>query len=224
MAGGGGIRLTRLAPASATYAELRCRSAFSFREGASLPEDLVVQAARLGLDTIALVDRDGVYGAPRFWKAARQVGIRALVGADVAVAGGGRLVLLCESQRGHKNLCRLLTRAHLANPRGQPCASWDALEENGAGLVALVRDESLIERTAALWPGATAVELQRHLLPDEERSNQALLLRARRLHLPVVATGDVRYATPDRRQLYYALTCVRHLCTLDQACRRLLPT
>src|SRR5689334_8359107 len=100
-----------------TYAELRCRSAFSFREGASLPEDLVVQAARLGLGTIALVDRDGVYGAPRFWKAAQKVGIRALVGSDVAIAGGGRLVLLCESQRGYKNLCRLLAGASRESTR-----------------------------------------------------------------------------------------------------------
>src|SRR5262249_32021106 len=137
MAGGGDVRLT--------YAELHCQSAFSFRDGASLPEDLVGRAAELGLSALALTDRDGIYGAPRFWKAARAVGLRPLVGADVAVPGGGRLLLLCESQRGYKNLCRLLSRAHLENPRERPCASWDALEENAAGLVALCRHPALVD-------------------------------------------------------------------------------
>src|SRR6266542_1796089 len=68
------------------YAELRVASAFSFLDGSSLPEDLVEQAANLGLPAVALVDRNGVYGAPRFFKAARAAGIRALVGAEVTLA------------------------------------------------------------------------------------------------------------------------------------------
>ena len=67
------------------YAELRAASAFSFLDGASLPEDLVARAAELELPAVALVDRNGVYGAPRFYKAARQAGIKALVGAEVAL-------------------------------------------------------------------------------------------------------------------------------------------
>src|SRR5438876_1248733 len=69
------------------YAELRVSSAFSFLDGASLPEDLIEQTARLGLPAVALVDRNGVYGAPRFYKAARAAGIRALVGAEVSLGG-----------------------------------------------------------------------------------------------------------------------------------------
>ena len=200
------------------YAELHCRSAFSFRDGASLPEDLVIEAAKQGLDTIALVDRDGVYGAPRFWKAAGTLGLRTIVGADVTVPDG-RLVLLCESQRGYKNLCRLLTAAHLGNERGQPCASWDSIEEHAGGLVALVRDPAQLDRVTALFPGRVAVELQRHYLSDEERLNQQLLAS----RLPTVATNDVRYAAADRRRLYDAMVCIRHLCTIDEAGTRLLP-
>src|SRR5205085_10900103 len=70
------------------YFELRCRSEFSFLRGASLPEDLVDEAARLGYGALALGDRDGVYGAPRFFRAARNAGIRSLVGAEVTLAGG----------------------------------------------------------------------------------------------------------------------------------------
>src|SRR5215471_6215913 len=211
----GGVRLTR-------YAELHCRSAFSFRDGASLPEDLVIEAAKNGLGTIALVDRDGVYGAPRFWKAAHSLGLRTIVGADVTVPGGRR-VLLCESQRGYKNLCRLITSAHLGNERGKPCASWESIEEHAGGLVALVRDPSQLDRVMPLFPKRVAIELQRHYLSDEERLNQQLLECARTLGLPFVATNDVRYAAADRRRLYDAMVCIRHLCTIDEAGTRLLP-
>src|SRR5690349_3777720 len=208
LAARGGVRLK--------YAELHCRSAFSFRDGASLPEDLVIEAAKHGLGTIALVDRDGVYGAPRFWKAARTLGLRTIVGADVTVPRG-RLVLLCESQRGYKNLCRLITAAHLGNERGKPCAAWESIEEHAGGLVALLRDPTQIDRVCALFPKRTFVELQRHYLSDEERINQQLLASG----LPIVATNDVRYAAADRRRLYDAMVCIRHLCTIDEAGTRL---
>ena len=132
------------------YAELHLASAFSFLDGASQPEDLVAQAARLELPAVALVDRNGVYGAPRFYKAAREAGIKALVGAEVVVgssssmpaaphpltrtpATGGRalqrerLTLLVESRAGYRNLCRLLTAAARDRPKGEPWADWDML-------------------------------------------------------------------------------------------------
>src|SRR5438128_7740294 len=84
------------------YVELRCRSAFSFLDGASLPEDLVARAAALGHDTLALADRNGVHGAPRFFQAARRAGLRALVGAQVDMADAGRLHLLVESRAGYR--------------------------------------------------------------------------------------------------------------------------
>jgi error-prone DNA polymerase len=85
------------------YVELRCRSAFNFLRGASLPEDLIECAAALGHDTLALGDCHGVYGAPRFFTAARRAGVRALVG-EVTVAGAGALWLLVEDRTGYRNL------------------------------------------------------------------------------------------------------------------------
>ncbi|HVE66346.1 MAG TPA: PHP domain-containing protein, partial [Thermoanaerobaculia bacterium] len=70
------------------YAELRAASAFSFLDGSSLPEDLVEEAARQGLPSVALVDSNGVYGAPRFYKASREAGIKALVGAEATLEEG----------------------------------------------------------------------------------------------------------------------------------------
>ena len=102
--------------AAPPYVELRCRSAFSFLEGASTPEDLAEIASQLGHEALALSDRDGVYGAPRFWKAARTSGLRPLVGAEVTIStertrtSPGRLLLLVESRTGYRNLCKLITR------------------------------------------------------------------------------------------------------------------
>ena len=82
------------------YAELRCASAFSFLDGASLPEDLVEEAARLEIPAVALVDANGVYGAPRFYKAAKAAGIKALVGAEVTLCPEGALSSRGAQRRG----------------------------------------------------------------------------------------------------------------------------
>src|SRR5438552_10377711 len=119
---------------AADYVELRCRSAFSFLAGASLPEDLVERAAVLGYDTLALADVRGVYGAPRFFQAACRAGLRALVGAEVPVAGAGSLWLLVEERAGYKNLCRLLTAGALGRAKGEALVTWAEVEEHAAGL------------------------------------------------------------------------------------------
>src|ERR1022692_3460080 len=122
----------------AAYVELRCRSAFSFLDGASLPEDLVAAAAAQDMDVLAIGDRDGVYGAPRFFAAARRAGIQPIVGADVTLATGAPLLLLVESRRGYQNLCRLLTRARAGLQKSEPARTTAALlEEHAAGLIAL---------------------------------------------------------------------------------------
>ena len=83
--------------------ELHAASAFSFLRGSSLPEELVARAAELGYSALALVDRDGLSGAPRFFKAARRAGLRPLVGAELTLAEGGVLPLLVESRAGYRN-------------------------------------------------------------------------------------------------------------------------
>src|SRR5215467_10219141 len=108
------------------YSELHSRSAFSFLEGASLPEMLASAAAALGLPAMALLDRNGFYGSPRFHMSAQKTGIRAHVGAELAVtnesaghgvAGTSNYPLLCASRTGYQNLCRLLTKTKLRVPK-----------------------------------------------------------------------------------------------------------
>src|SRR6185436_17370184 len=122
------------------YVELHTRSAFSFLRGASLPEQLAETAARLGLPAVALCDRNGVYGAPRFFSHAREAGVRPIVGAELTLEDGSVLPVLVESQRGYQNLCRLLTRAHLRSAKGKAAVHWEELPEFAEGLVALTGD------------------------------------------------------------------------------------
>src|SRR5262244_1857625 len=102
------------------YAELHARSAFSFLEGGSLPESLAMTAAGLNLPAMALLDRDGFYGSPRFHMAAQKSGLRAHVGIELSVGDGcsiTRYPLLCESRQGYQNLCRLITKTKLRVPK-----------------------------------------------------------------------------------------------------------
>ncbi len=218
--------------ASSGYVELRCRSAFSFLRGASLPEDLVECAAALGHDTLALGDRHGVYGAPRFFTAARRAGLRALVGAEVTVAGAGTLWLLVEDRTGYRNLCRLLTAAAAGRAKGEALATWEQVEEHAAGLHCLAGGDEgplagaaaavHLDRLQGIFHERLAVDVHRHLERDGERLARRLDDLAGAHGVPVVATNDVRHATPDRRALLDVLTAVRHGTTLDRAGRLLL--
>jgi error-prone DNA polymerase len=216
----------------AGYVELRCRSAFSFLRGASLPEDLVECAASLGYDVLALGDRHGVYGAPRFFTAARRAGVRALVGAETTVAGAGTLWLLVEDRTGYRNLCRLLTAAAAGRPKGDALASWEQVEEHAAGLFCLAGGEegplagtgaSLhLDRLQGIFHDRLAVDVHRHFERDGERLARRLADLAAARGVVVVATNDVRHATPDRRALLDVLTAIRHGTTLDRMGRLLL--
>jgi len=174
-------------PSPRDYVELRARSAFSFLEACSNPEDLVEAAAEKGHETLALADRDGVSGAPRFHKAARQAGLRALVGSTVSVgtvgaeeaegafegAGAGRgaplaepdrVTLLCESPEGWRRLCRILTKAH-----GRRDKMLEARDPRARNRIRVGWDE--LEAEAGHWSV---------LLRGDERLRPALLDRASR--------------------------------------------
>src|SRR5512137_2936374 len=118
---------------AARYAELRCKSNFSFLEGASHPEELVDRAADLGLAALALTDRGGIYGAVRAHARARRRGIPLLVGAELECEGLGAggvasLLLLATGREGYAGLCRLLTEAHRGAPLTAGGLAPDAAE------------------------------------------------------------------------------------------------
>jgi error-prone DNA polymerase len=120
------------------YVELHACSAFSFLRGGSFPEQLAETAAELKMPAMALLDRNGVYGAQRFAVAAREHGVRPIVGAELTMEDGSVLPVLVKDRGGYKNLCELLTQAHLRSAKGQCAVNWNELPQFAQGLVALL--------------------------------------------------------------------------------------
>ncbi len=285
------------------YIELHARSAFSFLEGSSLPEDLIAIAAAHQYSAMALLDRDGLYGSPRFHLAAKKAKLKAHIGAEIsselfspqrdrgtektnsleksfadkssslvichperseettfphALAENPfliakpeisdckisnckflRLPLLVTSRAGYQNLSQLLTRMKLRNKKEEGVVFEYELAQHANGLIcltggdegplaaALARggyDEALrtVARLIYLFGRENVyVELQRHFHRDEEARNHAALDIARTLHLPILATNGVCYATPKDRELCDVFTAIRHHRTLMTAGRLL---
>jgi error-prone DNA polymerase len=215
----------------ARYVELHAHSAYSFLDGASLPEELAVRAAELGYDAFALTDHDGVYGSLEFAHACKHVGVRAITGAEVTIAGGAHVTLLCETQRGYANLCRILTDAHagtrIAGREREllpPETTLDVVAAHAEGLVCLsgcarsglaVVDPNAAVRLARAFPGAFYVELQRPYARGDARRNKQLLELAATLGVPAVATGDVHAHHPRRAHLQDALVAIGKRTSLD---------
>ena len=133
--------LVRAGSVRLMYVELHARSAFSFLEGASLPEELAAVCAEYGMPAMALLDRDGVYGAPRLHLAAKKISFRAHAGAEVTSEEGWRYPLLVESREGYQNLCRLITRMKLRARKGEGHVLPEELAERSAGLICLTGGE-----------------------------------------------------------------------------------
>jgi error-prone DNA polymerase len=230
------------------YIELHARSAFSFLEGASLPETLVATGGNLNMPAMALLDRDGVFGSPRFYMAAKKIGLKAHIGAEVScecfppppqkVGGGGssgaarndnsfRLSLLVRSRLGYQNLCRLITKMKLRAKKGAGAALPDELQEHAAGLICLTGGEE----------GPLAVALANGGLEQARRSVERLseifgrgnvsVELQRHFHRPQEARNRASMAIARSLQLpllatngvCYATTRERELCDVLTAIR-----
>ncbi len=225
------------------YTELHCHSAFSFLDGASLPDEIVPAALELGYEALALTDHNTVSGSMEFAVSARALGLRPIHGAEVDLADGRHLTLLVQDAGGWSNLCRILTSAHAhtrgndyppAHPRHPPTRPptsppsqafvelTDVLDHAG-GLICLsgcalrgVHDEFTHRRLLdAFGPDRLRVELQRPFLRDDRARNRRLARVAARLGVPCVATGNVHAHTRARAPLQDALVAVRLHSTLD---------
>ena len=212
------------------YIELHCHSAYSFLDGASLPEELAVRAAELGYEALALTDHDGVYGSLEFAHAAKAFGVRPITGAEVTIADGSHVTLLCESQAGYANLCRLLTAAHAhtrpkpMEPALPPALDLGLLRERSEGLVCLsgcarrglgVHDPGAAAELAQAFPGRFYVELQRPYERGDERRNGGLRHLAEALGVPTVATGDSHAHSPKRARLQDVLVAIANRTSLE---------
>lgn len=230
-----------MSPRGTEYVELHAASAFSFLRGGSGPEALADAAAAAGLEAVALCDRDGVYGAPRFHKACRERGLRAIVGAELTLAQGGILPVLVENATGYANLCRLITGARLrAKTKDGARFTWEEIAEHAEGLVALSGDadegalaracagggdgaDRFLERLKRCFPGKGQchVEMQHHRRRGDPGRLRELAALAERHGLPVLASNGVRHATARERKATDVFTCLRHHTHLDAAGRLL---
>jgi error-prone DNA polymerase len=208
------------------YVELHAHSAYSFLDGASLPDELVGAAAALGYEAFALTDHDGLCGSMEFAQSAASLGLRAIHGAEMALEDGRHITLLVEDARGWRNLCWIVTAAHAHDrDKGEPppVVSFATLEEHAAGLVCLsgcarqgVHDEPGLRRLAGIF-GADhlRVELQRPFHRDDRARNRRLAELAERVGVPVVATGNVHAHARSRAPLQDAFVALRNHATLD---------
>jgi error-prone DNA polymerase len=221
------------------YTELHARSAFSFLEGASIPEEMASACVERDMTAMAVLDRDGVYGAPRFYQAAKKSRIRAHIGAEITSPFGWRYALLVESREGYQNLCRAITLMKLRARKGEGHIAAEELAEFKAGLICMTGGEEGPLAYALKKGGITRgiqcvrelceifgrenvyVELQRHLCREEEARNQAAVEIARKLSLPLLATNGVSHAQPQQRELLDVFTCIRNHRSLATAGRLL---
>jgi error-prone DNA polymerase len=221
------------------YTELHARSAFSFLEGASIPEELASACVERGMTAMAVLDRDGVYGAPRFYQAAKKNRMQAHIGAEITSPAGWRYAVLVESREGYQNLCRAITRMKLRARKNEGHIAADELAEFKTGLICLTGGEEgpladalktggisrgtecVRELCEIFGRGNVYVELQRHYCRDEEVRNQAAVEIARKLSLPLLATNGVSHAQPGERGLLDVFTCIRNHCNLATAGRLL---
>jgi error-prone DNA polymerase len=213
------------------YAELHCHSAFSFLDGASLPEELVITALELGYEALALTDHNSVSGSMEFAKSAQALGLRAIHGAELDLDDGRHLTLLVEDQAGWSNLCRLITRAHAGTRDGggvgrsisTPHIGLADVLELSEGLVCLsgcygqgVDDEpTLALLREAFGRQRLRIELQRPYLAGDRARNRRLERVARRLELACVVTGNVHAHSRARAPLQDAFVALALRSTLD---------
>ena len=217
-----------------TYVPLWCKSNFSFLEGASHPDELVDEAQRLGLSTVALTDRDGLYGVVRAHVKARETGLKLIVGSQVSIDDGSVIVLVVRDRAGYANLCRLLTLGRLRSEKGESAVSWNEVCGHAAGLIALWGgDQSLI--VSEDEPDGVAGQVRdafannvygmitRHRREEEVAQEKRLRERAHYYGFPLVAANEVLYHTPARRPLQDVLTAIRHGIPVASCGRRLKP-
>jgi error-prone DNA polymerase len=225
-----------MTPLADGYAALWCKSNFSFLEGASHPEELVEQAAELGLSALALTDRDGVPGAVRAHVRARELGLKLVVGSEVTLEDDTTIVLLAEDRRGYANLCRLISGGRLRSPKGGCHVLWSEVLSHAPGLIALWggersllaagSDAVVAERAVALreaFGERLFAMLCRHLEAEEVERERRVARHARLHALPEVAAIEVLYHVPARRRLQDVLTCIRHGVSLPRAGRLIRP-
>ena len=214
---------------NAEYAELHCLSNFSFQRGASSASELFERAKCQGYDALAITDECSLAGIVRAWQASKDTGLPLIIGSELQIEGGPKLVLLVENLTGYQALCHLITRARRRAEKGRYQALREDLRDWPLeGLLAIwlpahtgadAEGQWLLERfRERLWLG---IELHRG--PDDALQLRQSLTQASRLGISAVACGDVHMHARGRRALQDCMTAIRHHLPVAEAGCHLFP-
>ncbi|TPG66210.1 error-prone DNA polymerase [Pseudomonas arsenicoxydans] len=213
---------------SIDYAELHCLSNFSFQRGASSALELFQRAKKHGYQALAITDECTLSGIVRAWQAAKSVELPLIIGSEIRIENGPKLVLLVENLEGYQTLCRLITQARRRTQKGQYQVLREDFSEPMPGLLVLWVPDAVDDFEQGHWLQQTFAErlwlsVQLHCDQDDTRRLEALLTLARELRIPAVASGDVHMHTRGRRALQDTMTAIRHHVPVAEAGLRLHP-
>jgi len=219
------------------FCELICRTNFSFLRGASHPEEVIQQALTLGLEAVALTDRNGVYGIPKaYWLAKNYPQFKLISGSEIVLENKKTMILLAKNRMGYGLMCRLITAAHADKPKGEAFLKFEELKDfkilGSANLSEHLfclympechnqpQLENTLETPAALkevFSESFYLVLSRFLDGFDQLRTTKTLDLSEKLQVPLVASNDVHFHTKSRSKLQDALTCVREGTDLNQA-------
>ena len=206
--------LPRITP-SVRYVELHCKTNFSFLEGASHPDELVNQTAKLGYAGLAVTDRNSVAGVVRAHVAAKKIGLALVIGAEITLADASPVLLWAMNRKGYGRLCRLLTRGRRQAPKGECHLTFADVAEHADGLLAGVllplagELSSELPRWRDVFSDRTYAVAELHRGACDERRLSQWQRAAEASRVPLIAAGDVHYHEASRRYLQDVLTAVR---------------
>lgn len=218
----------RLVRMSADYAELHCLSNFSFQRGASSALELFQRAKKHGYQALAITDECTLAGIVRAWQAAKSVELPLIIGSEVRIDNGPKLVLLVENLAGYQALCGLITQARRRTQKGQYQVLREDFAEALPGLLVLWVPDSVDDREEGRWLKQTFgdrlwLTVQLHRGQNDQQRLAALLALAAELQIPAVASGDVHMHARGRRALQDTMTAIRHHVPVAEAGLRLHP-
>src|SRR5450631_998659 len=229
------------------YAELHCLTNYTFLRGASDPEELVRRATRLGYRALAITDECSVAGIVRAHTAAKEVGLKLIIGTEITLVDGLKLVLLATHIRGYETMCELITTGRRAAPKGEYRLSREDIPAAPEGLQALWLPGKLVSETnfparctpigklvsdtsfceaewvAKTFPGNAWIAIELHRGPDDARRVETLEAIGAKLGITCVAAGDVHMHERTRKKLQDVMTAIRHKCPLAEVGTKLQP-
>lgn len=210
-------------PHQGLYAELHCRSNFSFLSAASHPDELVTRATELGYAALAITDRNSVAGVVRAHVAAKDLGMKLLIGAEITTTDSPPIVLWSMNRTGYGRLCRLITRGRRNAPKGECNLTLSDVLEHSEGLIAslILREAgaSLIDSASRLreaFADRLYLLAELHRGGDDPRQLQQWVGDSKQLDLPLVAANDVQYHVRERQRLHDVLAAIRHGCSVEE--------